>query len=618
MRYLLPVFGTHIQFEWLPESGKLLVYREFSTVSFEIELGLELRGGRIYRLITASAPEEQFTCRSHEIGANCLTIAGYDRNSGLRLTCKISNTFEQDEEEHSCVPGLLFECRAERVRKEPDNVAGNLFFKVLPRRGEVDVESAMRLIVGYYVKGAAINPNFGEKTQNQYELVRVRDHILPTRGKVRGKAIKQPFFFQYGKDVDTMRFVWCMFDPIERYRIERHSVQYFYNYRFKSIYQVENYMVKREWELRKKRDNMLKYYHIPGGGKRLNEIVAYALNSLSGNMGYYLEDGFYKRVVPIMPQGEVYGAMQMQFYALPYYVFCWKEMLYDIVAQWQEFGIKKCINGREILAFPDQMGQGYEVAGHSRKPINVANSMYFILFFYAMYQIEKKEELLWANREFLHKVFSFILLDFRELQYIDLFVSLTKIDITEYLPFSVLTKLKMVLKIIRELVYLLNLQKKEPGYLARLQELENLLEEKMHIAFSKIPNEIPYYDISEMVNYQMMFRSEKIWKMELAVDYVRRGAKQQFCPFGKGICHLDAVSVVQYCPFSKTRRNLCVEQWILRDVLLTQVGEEHFGNLVDYEAWVAEEQTDASYPRPVLSAAVGYLYLYQKKNWRNR
>lgn len=156
MRYLVPIFGSRIQFELEEKTRKMIVHREFSSIAFDIEIGLELRGGRKYRLLSSSAPQEVVPCFTLEQGAGCLTMAGYDPASGLRLTCMVSNTFEADNEKASCVPAVLFECRAERVRKEPDNVAGNIFFKINPCKGKVDVESAMRLMVGYYVNGRVL------------------------------------------------------------------------------------------------------------------------------------------------------------------------------------------------------------------------------------------------------------------------------------------------------------------------------------------------------------------------------------------------------------------------------------------------------------------------------
>ena len=615
MRYLVPIFGTRIQFELEPQIRKLVVYREFSRIEFDIELGLELRGGRKCRLLSTNAPEELFPKFILEQSAGCLKMAGYDPASGLRLTCMISNTFEAGNEKASCVPAVLFECRAERVRKDPDNVAGTIFFKINPRKGKMDVQSAMRLMIGYYVSGAAYNPNRSLKEQNQYEMVRVRDHILPTRGKVKGKEVKQPFFFQYGKEVDTMRFVWCMYDPMERYRIQQCASQYFYTYYFKNIYQVEDYMVKEEWNLRKKRDAELREHQIPFGGKHLDEIMAYAFNSFVGSVGYFLENEKFKRVLLSSHPGGVYSQFHMQLYALPFYVLCWPQMLCDIVLEWREFRVIKVEKGREIYLFPSHVGAGYKIDPQPPEKMNAANSIYFILYIYAVYKMEKDENILWMNRNFLHKVFSFIFLDFTELQYVDLFVTVGKLELTEYLPLSVLVRLKTVLRIIRELVYLLELQRKDREYLPRLNELEKTVQEKTHVAYQKIPSELPYYDISDMVYYQIMFRNENVLGMEKAVDYIHMGKEKHFCPHGKGTCQLNEVQAMQYCPFSKQNRDVCVEHFILRDLLLTHMGTNCFGSLIDYEAWVCAEtgKQENTYPLPELFASMGYLYFKQYK-----
>lgn len=615
MRYLVPIFGSRIQFELEEKTRKMIVHREFSSIAFDIEIGLELRGGRKYRLLSSSAPQEVVPCFTLEQGAGCLTMAGYDPASGLRLTCMVSNTFEADNEKASCVPAVLFECRAERVRKEPDNVAGNIFFKINPCKGKVDVESAMRLMVGYYVNGASYNPNYCLDEQNRYEMIRVRDHILPTRGKVRGKAIKQPFFFQYGKEVDTMRFVWCMHDPVERYCIRHCAGQYFYNRFFKNIYQVEEYMVKEEWNLRKKRDAMLLQRRMSSGGKRLNEIMAYAFHSLIGSVGYYLENEKDKRVLLLAHPDGSYNHFHTQFYMLPFYKMCQPQLLREIVLEWRQFRMVKRERDREIFVFPDGIGSGYKVDPQPPEKINAANSIYFILYFYAVYKMEADENILWVNRNFLHKVFSFVFLDFKELQYMDLFSTIGKFEITEYLPFSVLAKLEMVLCIIRELIYLLEMQRKDADYLPRLDELEKQVKQKMHIAFYKIPEELPYYDISDMVYYQITFRNENVWGIEKAVDYIHMGWTKQFCPHGKGSCQLDEVQVMHYCPYSKKNRDVCAEHFILRDLLLSRGETNCFGKLIDYEAWVSAEkkETENAYPLPELTASMGYLSFRQQE-----
>lgn len=613
MRYLVPIFGARIQFELEEKTRKLVIHREFSSISFDIELGLELRGGRKCRLLSTAAPQELFPKFVVEQKWGCLTLAGYDSASGLRMTCMISNTFEAGNEKLSCTPAVLFECRVERVRKESDNVAGNIFFKINPKKGKVDIENAMRLMVGYYVSGASYNPNYRLDEQNRYEVVHVIDHILPTRGKVRGKTIKQQFFFQYGKEVDTMRFVWCMHDAIERYNIRQHANQYYYNSFFKNIYQVEEYMVKHEWKLRKKRDAMLQQHCVLSSGKQLDEIIVYAFHSFIGSIGYYLENGKDRRVLQLAQYGENYHYFHMQFYALPFYRYRCPQLLQKLVSEWRQFYAVKRENGREIFVFPDRIEHGYKVKVQPPEKINAANSIYFILYFYAVYKMEKDENILWTNRDFLHRVFSFVFLDFKELQYMDMFITVGKLEITEYVPFSVLAKLKMVLCIVRELVHTLELQKKESAYLPRLDELEKDVREKMQIAYTKIPRDLPYYDISDMVYYQIAFRSEHVWGMEKAEDYIHMGQEKRFCPHGKGTCQLDEVQVMHYCPYSKKNRDICVEHFILRDLLFSRKKKNCLGNLIDYEKWISVQppKADAVYPLPQLTAAMGYLFVGQ-------
>ena len=86
MRYLVPIFGARIQFELEEKTRKLVIHREFSSISFDIELGLELRGGRKCRLLSTAAPQELFPKFVVEQKWGCLTLAGYDPASGLTMT----------------------------------------------------------------------------------------------------------------------------------------------------------------------------------------------------------------------------------------------------------------------------------------------------------------------------------------------------------------------------------------------------------------------------------------------------------------------------------------------------------------------------------------------------
>lgn len=615
MKHLLPLYGARVQAGVNAEAGQFLIEREYSVIAVDVAIGLELRGGQTYYLVGGNAAE-RFPHITTETGVGYLALTGYDETAGLRLRCIMSNTFETEDEKSAVLPAVLFECSAERTKKDTDGMAGELFFKIYPRKGEVQVKSNVKLAVGYYLGESANSAAASKQKTEKYAMVHMRDEVFPLRGEVRENEIRRSIFFQYGKNTDNMRFAWCMYDAQYRYRLDRKRCRYYYTKYFRSIREVEKYICAEERKLRQKREKRLRQYQISGCGKQINEILATAVNSLLGNIICICAENEEQRVLAESKPGGVYQHLQMQLYALPFYRRCCPQVLYGLMREWREWGVVTPVQNQPVLLFPDDIGAKYDIDPKIPGKANAATMIHYILHFYAVYRVTKDETFLWQQRELLHKACTFVFLDFARVQYRDLFFTIEKLEITERLPIAVLVKLQMGLQVMRELVLMLELGKINPQYIPRIERLETAVVNTLRNVFYRKRNEIPYSDISDMIYYQIMFRDPQVSDLEKAVNYIREGRKGNFCPNGKGKCYPDETRRVHDCPYSKTNRSICAEQLVLRDLILYLAGEHGIGNLTDYAAWVdAEKDKRASaHSLPELMSSFGYL----EAEWRKK